>query len=174
MCVCTCATCAVWADALKGQKRVHLTPRVGTTGGCEQLGVFITPNSGLLQEKEVLLMVEPLLAVRVHSYVPMPLLHSWKKGSAFCWTHEALHDLNKMTPIRSGTIKRCGLAGVDMVLLEKKTAWLGPGFEGSETHVWPMNRQSSSLACGSRRRTLSSFSSSMPACMLPCFPPWWQ
>jgi hypothetical protein len=74
-------------------------------------------------------------------------------------------------PIGSGTLRRCGLMGVGVALLEEVCHWgwalrfqiLKP------SPVW----HSLPAAYRSRCTTLSFFSSTTPACMPPYFLPWW-
>jgi hypothetical protein len=68
----------------------------------------------------------------------------------------------------SGTIRMCGLIGVGLVLLDKVCHF------GSELRDHSPSCLEASLllfAFRTRYRTLSSFSSVMPAWMLPCIPP---
>jgi len=66
----------------------------------------------------------------------------------------------------------CGLVRVGAALLEE--LWLREQALGFlKLKLGPVSLSLSS-ACQSRYRTLSYLSGTMPACMLLCFPSWWQ
>jgi hypothetical protein len=68
-------------------------------------------------------------------------------------------------------IRRHDLVGVGVAFLWKCVT-VKAGFEVTNAQAMPsVGMQSPSAACKSRCRTLSSFSSTMSACMLPCFLP---
>jgi hypothetical protein len=76
-------------------------------------------------------------------------------------------------PIERDTVRSYGLVGVDVALLEK-VCHCGGSLWG--LLCWSYAQASvtqSSDAFRSRGRTFSSFSSTISAWMLPCFPPWW-
>jgi hypothetical protein len=100
-------------------------------------------------------------------------LSLWKQPVVL-WIGMAPHRLLCLNawPIGSGNIRKCGLAGIDVVLLEEVChygAWLW----GLLCSSYSQCSTQSPAACRSRGRTLSSFFSIMPACTLPCFSPWW-
>jgi hypothetical protein len=68
-----------------------------------------------------------------------------------------------MGPIGCGTIRRSSLVGTGVALLEEQ---LGVGFEISEDQT--MSSVILILLLPIWNRTLSYFSSTMSACMLPC------
>ena len=82
----------------------------------------------------------------------------------------------------SGAIRRCGLVGVGVALLEEVT-YCGGELSGSydeggsaqyKRELPPSCLQMTLLAVfKSKSRTLGS-SSTRSACMMPCFPPWWN
>ena len=70
-------------------------------------------------------------------------------------------------PKGTGTIRH-GVVGGNVLLWGQALRSLS-----SMLKLQQWGTQSPSTACRSRRRTLSSFSSTMSACTLPCFLPWW-
>jgi hypothetical protein len=80
--------------------------------------------------------------------------------------------------IGGGTVRTQGLVGVGVALLEwvwprwRKSVTVGASFEVVYAQATVNETESPfSAAYRSRCRTLSSFSSTMSACILPCFPP---